>query len=168
MRYVICANDYAEVLRGHIAEDKYWDKFFNSKVLTKKLNIEQAKQIFSRTICPVNQDVVKALLNTGLKVYIHSDINLERIKELKKRPEYAKMLDGFNGAFYSYDIGYTKHEPEAFRYITKSLKVDPSNIIFVDDDPKNIKNARKLGIRAILFKNPEQLKSDLSSLIAHN
>lgn len=49
-------------------------------------------------------------------------------------------------------------------YIQKKYPGRFENIIFIDDKKANVKGARKVGITAIHFKNPEQVKRKLQKL----
>ena len=42
--------------------------------------------------------------------------------------------------------------------------VDPARSLFIDDNLRNVKAAEELGIKAIHFRNPEQLKQELINL----
>ncbi|MGU9544572.1 HAD hydrolase-like protein [Bacillus cereus] len=66
--------------------------------------------------------------------------------------------------YFSYQIGYTKREQESFMYIIEKYKINPSNILFIDDSKRNNSIAKSIGITGICFQNPIQLTIELSKL----
>ena len=71
--------------------------------------------------------------------------------------EKSLMVSDDNGNFVK------KPDPQFFRTYLAKNNLDPQTqpIIFVDDNAKNVKSAQEVGIDAILFKNPEQLRGEL-------
>jgi FMN phosphatase YigB (HAD superfamily) len=48
------------------------------------------------------------------------------------------------------------------------LGVEASQAVFVDDMLQNIEGAEQVGLRAIYFRNPTQMRRDLESLLNGN
>ena len=48
-----------------------------------------------------------------------------------------------------------------YKYMVKKIGFAANEIIFIDNMPKNLVNARKVGINCILFKNYNQLVYEL-------
>jgi len=69
---------------------------------------------------------------------------------LKKK---FKIYNDFDYIFNSAEVGLLKPDPKFFQYILKKLKVEPKECLFIDDNPENIKVAKKLGFFSILFTN---------------
>jgi len=61
-------------------------------------------------------------------------------------------------------IGYSKSDPEAYKYIASDINKDPSGIAFIDDQWENIQAAQSVGIRGIQYHDNHQLFSELSHL----
>jgi FMN phosphatase YigB (HAD superfamily) len=62
------------------------------------------------------------------------------------------------------DNGFVKKpDPQFFKIYLEKNNIDPKTepIIFIDDNVKNIEAAQGVGIDAILFKNPEQVRTEL-------
>lgn len=74
-------------------------------------------------------------------------------------------LDAFEMQIFSAEVGVRKPAPEIFQLVLDLLGADPEEAVFVDDFIENIQAARKLGLRAIQFKNPHQTRQDLVSLL---
>lgn len=68
---------------------------------------------------------------------------------------------GFSPVVLSCEIGVDKPDPQAYKIMLEQVNVDPKNCIFIDNKQENIDAAKALGIDAILFTNPEQIKTEL-------
>jgi len=72
-----------------------------------------------------------------------------------------KNLDIFDKVFTSFQLGMKKSNPQTFVKILSELKINPKELIFVDDNQKNIENAKLAGINTIKFESNEKLIEDL-------
>lgn len=112
-------------------------------------------------------DIVKQIKESGYRVYLLSNIGIETLKDLyKKYPELEKFFDGFYVP--SPENNYSqKPSPDFFcqfkQYLIK-IGDKQRNIIFVDDDLKNIKTATAHGFKALAFKSKRLLEKDLKRL----
>lgn len=84
--------------------------------------------------------------------------------QLKFRADHIKKtydLSFFDKVFFSNDIGLKKPSEEIFIFLLKKINQKPENCLFIDDCPKNIETAKKLGINTILFTGLEQFIKEL-------
>ena len=100
-------------------------------------------------------DVAKSLREKGVKIGLASDNEQYRAKYLHTE---VGLESYFDYMFFSCFLGYTKSDPEFFKYIIDKLKFKPEEIVFFDDDQKNVDVAKGLGIDARLYRSTEQLK----------
>ena len=101
-------------------------------------------------------------------INIVKDINKQEIicclvsDNEKYRADYLMnelgLKNHFDEGFFSCYLGYTKSEPEFFEAIIEKLNLKSEEIIYFDDDQKNVDVAKKVGINARLYKSPSQLK----------
>ena len=75
-------------------------------------------------------------------------------------------LNYFDKAFASFQIGGRKADKETFNKILKELEKKPEEILFIDDNEKNIDNAKSLGINVIKYKNSSQLIKDIKTFVS--
>ena len=66
----------------------------------------------------------------------------------------------FDELMNSAEEGVKKPNSEIYLRACKRLGVEPSECLFIDDDEGNIKGAEALGMRAIYFKNVEDLEKE--------
>jgi len=132
------------------------DKNLNPKEVTKyykELYIKHKK---------VNKEVKNFInkLRNKFKVVCYTDTNDIHFQAHIEQDH----LKSFDSSFTSFDIGKIKREKGAFDKIINDLKVKPEEIVFVDDHPKNIDNAKSIGIKAIQFENFDQMERELKKL----
>lgn len=109
---------------------------------------------------------------------IHDTVDiLKQIKASKKYRLYAltnwsaetfpwalknfEFLHWFEGIVVSGTEKTRKPFPEFYHILFDRYKVHPGNAIFIDDNIKNIEGAKKVGLKAIHFQSPQQLKIEL-------
>ena len=71
--------------------------------------------------------------------------------------------DFFDARIFSCEEGLVKPEREIYHLMAERLGVANNELLLVDDKPENIEGARRAGVFAVLFKNPEQLIAELES-----
>ena len=76
-----------------------------------------------------------------------------------------QLNDIFDHIFISSETGYLKPRQEAFEHVLQTMEADRAKILFIDDNRQNIDAASALGIQSVTFKNVEQLKNDLRSIL---
>lgn len=71
------------------------------------------------------------------------------------------LYEPFDPCILSFEIGVEKPDPKAYRILLATLHLPGKEVVFFDDKWENIEAARILGIDAILFQSPEQVRQDL-------
>lgn len=56
----------------------------------------------------------------------------------------------FQEIFISSEIGVVKPDPESIEYVLNQLNAQAEEVVFVDDKERNLKTAKKLGVKTIL------------------
>lgn len=106
-------------------------------------------------------DLVEALKTHNIKTAILSNIYEMTADTLRKAGDY----DGFDPVILSYQVKLAKPDIRIFQLAIESLGVEPSEIIYVDDQEKNIPPAQSLGMSAILVSGANQIVSDIKYII---
>ncbi|MBI4085086.1 MAG: HAD-IA family hydrolase [Candidatus Liptonbacteria bacterium] len=135
-------------------------KFTDSKEIKDRvLSFEReskSKRIINRELL----DLFPILKSQGLKAGIFSNSN-SQLREKLSATGIAKLVDEI---VISGEIGFQKPHKEAFNVLFEKLGVRPGELVFIDDTPKSLEKADEIGYVPILFKNNEQLKTDLKNL----
>ncbi|HNV85514.1 MAG TPA: HAD family phosphatase [Candidatus Omnitrophota bacterium] len=78
--------------------------------------------------------------------------------------EKFPILNRLDFIFVSHEMGLRKPDPEIFREALRKLGAEPEETVFIDDMEENVQTALSLGIAAVRFQSPEQLKKELAEL----
>ena len=72
--------------------------------------------------------------------------------------------DVFDGMVISCRIQKVKPELEIYQHLLEQHSLAADQTIFIDDTPRNLDAASKVGIRGIKFENPCQCEKDLKAV----
>lgn len=154
---------YAKSIEGKISEKKALKIMArnlktNPKKLTK-LYIQAYKKYFE-----LNKELIKYALEKkkqGYRIAILSDQWY-----LSKRAQISRdFYEKFDVFVVSCDVGIRKPNPRIYRLTLKKLKLPAKQTIFIDNQEWNIKPAKKLGMKTVLFKNNRQTIRELDRLL---
>ena len=80
---------------------------------------------------------------------------------------HGHSLDDYLDSIYaSYEMKVMKPDARIFRMMLESESVAPSQVLFIDDGPKNVAAAKALGINAIQAINGEDWTEDVLRFLA--
>jgi len=107
-------------------------------------------------------DYIRKTLKPTYKIGLLSNTGRNRLNELLTE-EDLRLFDALS---LSFETGFLKPQPEAYRAAAASLQVPARNCIVIDDQEKRCQGATAVGMRSIVYQNFDQLKRDLESVIA--
>ena len=96
--------------------------------------------------------------------YMLATLNNESLELNLYRIEKFGLRDYFDLFLSSSFLGVMKPEEAMYRLALHVTQRDPANCVFIDDRELNVERAALVGIRAIHYQNPEQLRHDLQEL----
>jgi epoxide hydrolase-like predicted phosphatase len=73
--------------------------------------------------------------------------------------------DAFDSMIISAEVRLTKPDPRIFQLALARLGVEADQAIFVDDMKRNVEGAKAVGLQAIQFQTPQQMRFDLEQLL---
>jgi epoxide hydrolase-like predicted phosphatase len=151
-------NVVEEFNSGRVDEKAFWD---NIKKITKydfdENKIKERIISLNRPIKPV-MNVIKKL-RKRYKVGLLTNNN-SWLDEINRKHNFYQNFDAIVNSF---DVKTAKPSEKIYMIMLKRLGVKPEEAVFVDDKKENIDAARRIGIKAIHYKNPEKLLKDLRS-----
>ena len=105
--------------------------------------------------------VLEQLLAAGVRCY-----GLTNMEAQTYPLRYARypFLQALHGTVVSSAEGVIKPDPEIFRRLLTRFGLDAALTVFIDDAPRNVAAATALGLVAVRFMSPEQLRRDLVEL----
>src|SRR5512138_134268 len=105
--------------------------------------------------------VLRQLRDSGTRLFALTNWSRETFPVSLERYEF---LHWFEGILVSGEEGLIKPDPAIFRRLISRFDVDISRAIFIDDSPRNVDGAQRVGLQAIHFENADKLRSDLRTL----
>jgi FMN phosphatase YigB (HAD superfamily) len=128
--------------------------------LTRDLPLDRLRlawqDIFTPT--PGSAEAVEALRRRH-RLWIMSDTDPLHFAFLIDRFPVLRNMDRY---FLSYEHGWLKRSPEAFRYVLDSSGLDAAEFLLIDDREVNTRTCAGFGIQSILFRSwQEALASPL-------
>ena len=109
---------------------------------------------------PGTVEVLGELRAAGVPLYALTNWSAETFAITRGRFEW---LGWFDGLLVSGEERMTKPDPAFFRLLLDRFGLDPGATVFVDDSEANVAAAGELGIDAVRFTGPDQLRRELST-----
>ena len=106
-------------------------------------------------------EILRELHDRGTRLLALTNWSAETFPHAEETFEFLRW---FEGVVVSGVEGVAKPDPVLFRLVLDRYRLDPAATVFVDDSPDNVEAAAGLGLRALLFHDPETLRRDLSRL----
>jgi len=105
-------------------------------------------------------DLLRELKDDGRKVCALSNWSAETFPVARARFEF---LGWFDRIVISGEVGLAKPDPALFRLALDRCGLAPATTLFIDDMPANVDAARALGLDAVRFEGPGQLRRELAA-----
>ena len=178
----VLTSEVAPIWLGRYFDDDTAEKIQNSIIVDGDKGILTADQVFKELGLIVDEpaetvfndwleiptlhedliDYIKSLRERGFKIAFLSDSAYGYSKKIIDKYNFEPLFDSI---FVSSEIGLLKSNPETFKYVLDSFKIEPENAIMVDDKQHNLDTAQKAGVKGILYKDTQSFKEILESLI---
>jgi len=150
--------------RGHIKDESLIWTFqqYNDKVNPREI-IKAWNSILEDL--PLGRIAMLKELRENYNLALLSNINNLHISAIYNY--FEKELDlhdfeaHFDAIFYSHLIGMRKPDDEIYLHVSNTLNTEPADLLFIDDMPRNVEAAKKLGWHAFTH-NP---KNDIRDMI---
>ncbi len=154
---------YGESIEGKISLEKA------RSIISKNLGIAPRKleQIIVKTykeLFPLNKKICEYALRKkkeGFKIAILSD----QWPFSKKAIINSQLSKKFDSVIISCDVRMRKPNPKIYKLSLRKLHIKPSEAIFIDNRDWNLRPAKKLGMKTILFKNNKQAIHDIENIL---
>ena len=111
-----------------------------------------------------NSEVVSLVqrVTRSCRVYLLSNTNPLHFEHI--RATYP-VLESMEERIVSYEVGCAKPAAAIYRHALKLSGVTAERVWYVDDSPEFVRAAEKLGIHAIHFRSPSQLRAALEPVL---
>ena len=106
-------------------------------------------------------EILAELRGHGVRLLALTNMEAETYPLRRDRYEFMRW---FEGTLVSSEVGLVKPDPRIFELLLSRYGLDASRTLFVDDAPRNVEAARAVGLRAIRFTAPGDLRAELVRL----
>ena len=146
--------------RGEISSREFYNH--SLKIFKTHVRYEDFKKYWNE-IFWVNEGMEKILirLKKRYSLYVISNTNDLHYEYICRE---FPILKHFKQLFPSHQVGARKPDAKIYVRVLKKIKFKPEETVFVDDVPKFVRGARKVGMHALRFRSNERLLRDLKKL----
>lgn len=145
-----------------ISLKEYWSRFAEGLGVDTSLFRKEYIKAFVDTAI-LNKSVAKIIERVKKKYRVATISNTMNLHEKIHRSKGHYKF--FSRVFLSNKLGMRKPHREIYLYAIEKLNIKPPECVFIDDKQENVEGARKVGMKAILFKNVGQLEKDLKKYL---
>ena len=104
--------------------------------------------------------ILRELKDSGRRLYGLTNWSHETFPRARTLFHFFSWFDGI---VVSGEERVVKPHPEIYRRLLSRYAIDPAAAVFIDDNRGNVDAAAALGIHAIHFQSPDQLRAELTS-----
>lgn len=147
---------------GKLTGVTFWQKIARDGGLDLSQNaLDDLNALDARmwTTCDARMVAWQAKLKKrGLRTAILSNMGDSVLANIERTFAWIRNFDVL---VWSYQLGMAKPDPAIYRHTLERLHTAPEETLFIDDKRENIDAATALGMRGILFTNPENLRQQI-------
>jgi putative hydrolase of the HAD superfamily len=153
---------------------KHWDKlkigkedlqeFFEDiqKKSKNTVTIEDLRELYHQKIL-LNEDLFSLAKKLQKKYPLYILAN-ESLEGLRVKKDKFQLDDYFTQIFNSAELGLSKPDPNIFETVLTLIQTPAEHVLFIDDQERNVKAAKTLGIKSIHYTGFEKLIEELPFL----
>lgn len=159
---------------GNLEEGKITAEDFRSKLSSltgHELTFDECKHAwlgYRKDVPQRNLDLLKELRAKGYRLLLLSNTNpfmMDWALSCEFDGKGSSLNDYFDALYLSYRLGIMKPAPDFFRQVLDNENILPEETLFVDDGPRNVEAAGKLGFMTMCPDNGSDWTGELRSLL---
>lgn len=159
---------------GNLEEGKITAEDFRSKLSSltgHELTFDECKHAwlgYRKDVPQRNLDLLKELRAKGYRLILLSNTNpfmMDWALSSEFDGKGSSLNDYFDALYLSYRLGIMKPAPDFFRQVLDNENILPEETLFVDDGPRNVEAADKLGFMTMCPDNGSDWTGELRSIL---
>lgn len=150
-----------ELVTGKLSPSDFWQALRTATGITASDDELSARWIRDYEIDEKVEAVVRKAREAGYKTCVCTNNNPIRLPALERRFDFMKDFDVIVS---SYEVGYTKPSREIFETLLEKVGVEPSELVYADDNPDRLQGAHQLGITVFVYESFPQFIEELRGL----
>lgn len=150
---------------GEITEDAHW-----ASVMKRFKQPASEMQVFRDNFFGgdvIDHHLVEHIRSLRRKKF-HTGLISNAWSGLREFITKKNLIDLFDTVVISAEVGAVKPSARIYEVALDQAKVGAGEAVFVDDMPVNIEACEKVGMKGVLFKDPEKSLSRLNQLLQIN
>jgi putative hydrolase of the HAD superfamily len=158
VEFVLNGSFSREYRTGLTKPKDYWKKV---KKYLKVERIEEIRKILFDSYYPSKRavELIKKLRMEKAQVAFLSNGPKDRMKYLDKKFKFIRLFDF---GLFSFEAGICKPDKRIYEKFLEKFKLKSTGVTYIDDKKKNLRPAKELGMKTILFKDIKQLKRNIA------
>lgn len=172
-KYGLARDDFEKIIYTYfedyhfkrtLSQYNFWRKTL--EVIKKDVTDEEITEVIeefnNNMIGGFNDQMIQLLhnLSSNYKLVLLSNSS----REMEKAIFSSKCVRFFDRICLTHINSYKKSNPKAYAPILEDFKLDPKEVLLIDDKQKNLNGATSVGINTILFKNYSDLIEELKKM----
>lgn len=105
-------------------------------------------------------EIARALHDRGVPLFALTNFSTEKFPLVRRRFD---VFDLFEGIVVSGEIGVVKPDRAIYLHFAERFGLAAADCLFIDDSPFNVLGAEAVGMAAIRYTSPAQLREELAS-----
>lgn len=159
---------------GNLEEGKITAEDFRSKLSSltgHELTFDECRHAwlgYRKDVPQRNLDLLKELRAKGYRLILLSNTNpfmMDWALSSEFDGKGSSLNNYFDALYLSYRLGIMKPAPDFFRQVLDNENILPEETLFVDDGPRNVEAAGKLGFMTMCPDNGSDWTGELRSLL---
>lgn len=140
-----------------INRDEFWKQVTKTLHLPESADALEKKWIDGYEIMPKTKSLIEQL-SKKYSLYYLSDNVKERVDALDSKFHFLSL---FKGGVFSHEVGVRKPNPKIYEFALQKSHTHAHEVVFIDDKQMMLDPAKEMGIKTILFTDPDSLESKL-------
>ncbi len=128
-----------------LSEEEFWKYWFDAETPSERM-ISFAQKLKEK----------------GIKVFVLSNNFKERAEYYEHYPWVHEAIDK---AYFSWQTGFVKPDVEAWELVLKENSLQPEECLYFDDQERNLRASREVGIESFIFVNEEETEKIINRYI---
>lgn len=148
---------WKEYETGAVTTDAFLEKLFI--IFGKRYSKEKILEGWNNIIVRDNEEIIP-FVHEIQKKYTTAILSNTSASHWNKVMQISKIVPFIPHHFTSFGIGAMKPDPVVYGHVARTLRLEPQEILFIDDIKENIDGALLFGMHGIVFTNARQLEDD--------
>jgi putative hydrolase of the HAD superfamily len=163
-------NAWARLERGEISLEEFDREFEQeTRLAGHRIRGFQVLQLIAGDLRPDMIDVLRRCKQHYCNACLTNNINMgdgsEKQLVDERTAEFQKVMELFDYVIESSKVGVRKPDPRFYQMACEIVKVDPHQVVFLDDLGINLKPARAIGMTTIKVSDHQRAINELEDVL---